>query len=93
MTFYCLKFETLLTWKARFPYLFPPGTDGTVIPQPLGSLSAVIMIRRDTVEVLDPASTGIIATESFVASFKHLVRTSQKTDDGCGCYFKYYSKH
>jgi hypothetical protein len=24
--FYCLRFETLPTWKARSPYLYPPGT-------------------------------------------------------------------
>jgi hypothetical protein len=24
--FYCFTFETPPTWKARFPYLFPPGT-------------------------------------------------------------------
>jgi hypothetical protein len=26
MTFYCLRFETPPTWRARFPYLYPPGT-------------------------------------------------------------------
>jgi hypothetical protein len=26
MTFYCLRFETPSTWRARFPYLYPPGT-------------------------------------------------------------------
>jgi hypothetical protein len=25
-TFYCLKFDTPLTWTARSPYLYPPGT-------------------------------------------------------------------
>jgi hypothetical protein len=25
-TFYCLRFETLPTWRARSPYLYPPGT-------------------------------------------------------------------
>jgi hypothetical protein len=25
-TFYCLRFETHPTWRARFPYLHPPGT-------------------------------------------------------------------
>jgi hypothetical protein len=23
-TFYCLRFETLLTWRTRSPYLYPP---------------------------------------------------------------------
>jgi hypothetical protein len=25
-TFYCRRFETPPTWRARFPYLYPPGT-------------------------------------------------------------------
>jgi hypothetical protein len=25
--FDCLRFETLPTWRARFPYLYPPGTE------------------------------------------------------------------
>jgi hypothetical protein len=25
-TFYCLRFETPLTWRATSPYLYPPGT-------------------------------------------------------------------
>jgi hypothetical protein len=25
-TFYCVRFETPPTWRARFPYLYPPGT-------------------------------------------------------------------
>jgi hypothetical protein len=25
-TFYCLRFETPLTWRTRSPYLYPPGT-------------------------------------------------------------------
>jgi hypothetical protein len=26
-TFYCLRFETLPNWRARSPYLYPPGTE------------------------------------------------------------------
>jgi hypothetical protein len=25
-TFYCLRFETPPTWRAKSPYLYPPGT-------------------------------------------------------------------
>jgi hypothetical protein len=36
--FYCLRFETPKTWRARFPYLYPPGTGGPVIPPGTGFL-------------------------------------------------------
>jgi hypothetical protein len=37
--FYCLKFETPPTWRARFPYLHPPRNRvAQLYPQILGSL-------------------------------------------------------
>jgi hypothetical protein len=35
-TFYCHRFETLSNWRARSPYLYPPGTGGPVIPPGIG---------------------------------------------------------
>jgi hypothetical protein len=36
---YCLRFETPPTWRARSPYLYPPGTGWLQLyPQALGSL-------------------------------------------------------
>jgi hypothetical protein len=37
-TFYCLRFETVPTWRARSPYLYHPGRGWPVIPRSLGSL-------------------------------------------------------
>jgi hypothetical protein len=34
---YCLRFEISLTWRARSPYLFPPGPEWSVIPSGTGS--------------------------------------------------------
>jgi hypothetical protein len=56
--FYCLRFETPSTWKARSPYLYPPGT-GWLSYTPrhwVPSLSPPT-IRRATVEVFESAST------------------------------------
>jgi hypothetical protein len=72
-TFYCLRFETPPTWRARFPYLYPPGTGWpSDTPRHWVPFSSPRTTRRATVEVFDPASTR-------EASFKVLVRTSQKT--------------
>jgi hypothetical protein len=51
---------------------------------PLGN-SAFTLGRRKTTENLDRVDKG------FVASFKYIVRTSQRTtDDGCDWHFRYY---
>jgi hypothetical protein len=34
--FYCLTFETLPTWRARLPYLYPQEQGGPVIPPGTG---------------------------------------------------------
>jgi hypothetical protein len=56
--FYCLKFETPATWRARSPYLYPPGILRTSYTSrqwvPFSSPRA---IRRAMVEVFEPAST------------------------------------
>jgi hypothetical protein len=56
--FHCLRFENLPTWRARCPYLYPPGTGWTsYTPRDRFPFSSPPTTRRATVEVFDPAST------------------------------------
>jgi hypothetical protein len=56
-TFYCLRFETPPTWRARSTYLYPPGKRWPGYSRrhrvPFSSP------RKATVEVFDPASTRV----------------------------------
>jgi hypothetical protein len=57
-TFNCLRFETLPTWRARSPFLYPPGKGSpSYTPRHWGFFSSPPTIRRAVVEVFDPAST------------------------------------
>jgi hypothetical protein len=57
-TFYCLTFNISQIWRARFPYLYPPGTGWSdYTPRHWVPLSSPPTTRRATVEVFDPAST------------------------------------
>jgi hypothetical protein len=57
-TFYSLRFETPPTWRARSPYLYPPGTGcPNYTPRHWVPFSSPPTARRATVEVFDPAST------------------------------------
>jgi hypothetical protein len=54
--FYCLRFETLSTWRARSPYLYPPGTGWlSYTPRHWVPFPSPPTTHRATVEVLDPA--------------------------------------
>jgi hypothetical protein len=56
--FYTLSFETPPTWRARSPYLYPPGTvRPNCAPRHGVPFSSPPTPRRATVEVFDPAST------------------------------------
>jgi hypothetical protein len=58
--FCCLKFETPPTWRARPPYLYPPGTGWpsyVYIPRHWVPFSSPSTTCRATVEVFEPAST------------------------------------
>jgi hypothetical protein len=56
--FYSLRIATLPTWRARFPYLYPPGTAWPgYTPRHWVSLSLPPTTRRVTVELFDPTST------------------------------------
>jgi hypothetical protein len=56
--FYGLRFETPPTWRARSPYLYPPGTGWpSYTPRHWVPFSSPPTTRRATVEVFEPAST------------------------------------
>jgi hypothetical protein len=56
--FYCLRFESLPTWRVRSPYLYPPGTEWpSYSPRHWVSFSSPPTTRRVTVEVFEPAYT------------------------------------
>jgi hypothetical protein len=56
--FYCLRFETPPTWRARSPYLYPPGIGWpSFTPRYWVPFSSPPTTRRDTVEVFEPFST------------------------------------
>jgi hypothetical protein len=55
---YCLRFETPPTWRARFPYVYPPRTVWrSYTPRHCVPFSSPSTTRRATVEVFDPAFT------------------------------------
>jgi hypothetical protein len=66
--FYCLRFETPPTWRARSPYLYPPGTGWpSYTPRHWFPFSSPPTTRRATVEVFEPASTREV--KPFLYSF------------------------
>jgi hypothetical protein len=57
-TFYCLRFETPRTWRARSTYLYSPGTAWAgYAPRQWVRFSSPPTTRRATVKVFEPAST------------------------------------
>jgi hypothetical protein len=55
--FYCLRFDTPPTWRARWPYLYPPGTGWlSYILRHWVPFSSAPTTRRGRVEVFEPAS-------------------------------------
>jgi hypothetical protein len=57
-TFYCLRFETPPTWRARSRYLYRPRTVWPgYTPKHWVPFSSPPTTRRATVEALDPASS------------------------------------
>jgi hypothetical protein len=55
---FTVRFETPLIWRARSPYLYPPGTGwSSFTPRHFVPFSLSATTRRATVEVLKPAST------------------------------------
>jgi hypothetical protein len=67
--FYCLKLETPPTWRARPPYLYPPGTGWPSCSHRHWVPFSLPPTRRATMEVFDPASTRERGTESEPDSY------------------------
>jgi hypothetical protein len=62
--FYCLRFETPPTWRAKSPYLYPPGTAWpSYILRLLVPFLSPPMTRRAMVEVFEPASSPAVTIE------------------------------
>jgi hypothetical protein len=83
-TFYCLRFETLPTWRARSPYLYPLVGTGLsdYTPSHWVPFSSPPTTRRATVEAFDPASTrdryDYDKESRFLFSTADLVENSQR---------------
>jgi hypothetical protein len=74
-TFYTRRFETPPTWRARYRYLYSPGTGWPgYTPRHWVPFSSPPTTRRVTVEVFDPASTRDW-TGCFEPHRKHAVST------------------
>jgi hypothetical protein len=78
--FYCLRFETTSTWRARSPYLYPPGTGWpSYTPRHWVSFSSLPTTRRATVEVFKSASTWgcpLSKSRSHIATDGHSISKS-----------------
>jgi hypothetical protein len=67
-TFYCLRFETLPTWRARSPYLHPPGTGWpSYTSRHWVPFSLPPTTRRAAVEAFEPPPYGILPLNLFVS--------------------------
>jgi hypothetical protein len=67
--FYYLRFVTTPTWRARSPYLYPPGTGWpSCTPKHWVPFSSPSTTRRATMEVLEPASTRESQSQSNVTT-------------------------
>jgi hypothetical protein len=63
-TFYCLRFETPPTWRAKSPYLYSPGTGWpSYTPRHWIPFLSPPTTRRGTVEVFHPAYTRELKPE------------------------------
>jgi hypothetical protein len=83
--FYCVRFETPPTWRARSPYLYRPETQwSSYTPRQRVAFTSPPMTRRDTVEVFEPTSMrGTPHLVSFVLTIwsrheLHIKHSSQQ---------------
>jgi hypothetical protein len=60
----CLRFETLPTWWARYPYLYPSGTGWpSYTTRHWMPFSSPPTTSRATVEIFEPSSTLLQLTQ------------------------------
>jgi hypothetical protein len=83
--FYCLRFETPPTWRARSPYLYLPGTGWpSYTPRHWVPFSSPTTTRRATMEVFEPASTRVeLSNSSTIFSYILSVRTTHRKHVSC----------
>jgi hypothetical protein len=75
----CVRFETSPTWRARSPYLYPPGTGWpSYTPRHWVPFSSPPMTRKAVMEVFEPTSTRLNSSVSCLQD-NSSARTTQKT--------------
>jgi hypothetical protein len=75
--FYCLRFETPLAWRARSPYLYPPGTGWPgYAPRHWVPFSSPRTTRRAMVELFEPSSTQAAPTTDWNGSLLNRLSNS-----------------
>jgi hypothetical protein len=78
-TFYCLRFEAPPTWRARSPYLYPPGTGWpSYTTRHWVPFSSPPTTRTATVDVFEPASTRGEIPQSWISGAITLGQTAEK---------------
>jgi hypothetical protein len=79
-TFYCLRFESPPSWRARSPYLYPAETGRAgCTPRHWVRFPSPRTIRRATVEVFDPASTRESSTVFYCVLLLHSISVATET--------------
>jgi hypothetical protein len=71
--YFTVSFETPPTWRARFPYLYPPGTGWpSYTPGHWVSFLSPLTTRRAAVELFYPASTRVFILIAIPFSFLYV---------------------
>jgi hypothetical protein len=89
---YCLRFETPPTWKARFPYLYPPGTGWPIYtPQALGSIFAASYDSQDCGGGIRNSlhAGNLVAPTTHAIQPRHVLRRKHRSQHFfccCCCY-------
>jgi hypothetical protein len=77
--FYCLRFETPPSWRARSPYLYRPGTGcPSYTRRHLVSFPSPSTTRRATVDIIEHASTRGNPQQLSDSAYEISARTEQK---------------
>jgi hypothetical protein len=78
--FYCLRFETPQTWRARSPYLYPSRNRvARLYPQALCSLFVPSTTHRATVEIFDLAFVRVCTQPAWFCLYSFGTDPSENT--------------
>jgi hypothetical protein len=81
--FYCLRLETPPTWRARFSYLYPPGTGWPgYTPRHWFPFRRLLQLARLRWRYSNPPPNGVLFSlfsDGLLSSLYSLGRTQQKT--------------